>query len=151
MTTITFSVAGVPKPKGSMRAFVREGRPIVTSDNPGVSGWQQTIGWSAVEATRAATTSAIAGVPFPTDPVRVTLRFELPRPTTTPRRAEPTTKPDLDKLTRAVFDALTGVLWTDDAQVCWLEARKRYITAGGVPGVHVTVTDDNERREASDV
>lgn len=35
-------------------------------------------------------------------------------------------KPDIDKLCRAVLDALTGILYHDDAQVVSLNASKRY-------------------------
>ncbi|HEY2936934.1 MAG TPA: RusA family crossover junction endodeoxyribonuclease [Gaiellaceae bacterium] len=41
-------------------------------------------------------------------------------------RRLPTVKPDADKLVRAVLDALTGVLYVDDAQVVWLTVRKAY-------------------------
>jgi len=39
------------------------------------------------------------------------------------------TKPDLSKLVRCVEDALTGVLWRDDAQVVVIHAGKRYATS----------------------
>jgi hypothetical protein len=39
-------------------------------------------------------------------------------------------KPDLDKLTRAVKDALTLVVWQDDSQVVQMTARKAYAAAG---------------------
>ena len=42
-------------------------------------------------------------------------------------------RPDLDKLQRAVLDALTGVLFSDDGQVVQLAAVKQY----GQPGVHI--------------
>jgi len=36
------------------------------------------------------------------------------------------TKPDLDNLTKAIFDALNGVVWVDDALVVSLTANKWY-------------------------
>ena len=69
-----------------------------------------------------------------TGPVEVLLHFELARPKSA-RRLLPSTKPDLDKLARAVLDALTGVVFKDDAQVVDLRVTKRY----GTPGVHVIV------------
>ncbi len=38
----------------------------------------------------------------------------------------PAKKPDLLKLARAVEDALSGVVYRDDSQVCKLEVEKRY-------------------------
>lgn len=35
-------------------------------------------------------------------------------------------KPDLDNLCKMVMDALNGVAWLDDSQVCLLSAEKRY-------------------------
>ena len=40
--------------------------------------------------------------------------------------AHPTVKPDVDKLSRSVLDALTGIVWVDDAQVVDKTVRKRY-------------------------
>jgi Holliday junction resolvase RusA-like endonuclease len=61
-------------------------------------------------------------------PLRVTLAF-----TVTTSAIRP---PDLDKLTRAILDALTAVVWLDDRQVVSLTATK---TQGPLPGVVVTV------------
>lgn len=45
-------------------------------------------------------------------------------------------KPDLDKLQRAVMDALTGVLYADDAQVSYINASKAY-SPDGTPSVYI--------------
>ena len=47
-----------------------------------------------------------------------------------------TTAPDLDRATRGLGDALTGVIWRDDRLVCRWTVEKRY---GETPGVHVEV------------
>ena len=87
--------------------------------------------------------------PIPTGPVACTLEFLLPRPQHHYRTgthagelkpAAPlwhTSKPDIDKLTRAVLDGLTqcGAIG-DDAQVCLLVTSKRYTTSGDV-GVRI--------------
>lgn len=52
------------------------------------------------------------------------------------------TKPDRDKLLRAVQDALTGTLYRDDCQVYAGNTIKLYCGEGQVPGVQVTVTAD---------
>jgi Holliday junction resolvase RusA-like endonuclease len=48
----------------------------------------------------------------------------------------PVVKPDATKLLRAIEDALTGVVWTDDAQVVEQLATKRY---GEPEGAHVEI------------
>lgn len=35
-------------------------------------------------------------------------------------------KPDVDNVSKLVLDALNGILWRDDAQVCDLHVRRRY-------------------------
>ena len=42
----------------------------------------------------------------------------------------PTTKPDALKLARSTEDALTGIVWHDDAQTADIVARKRYADHG---------------------
>jgi crossover junction endodeoxyribonuclease RusA len=104
-----------------------------------VKAWRETV--------RAAAHAAHDGAPL-AGPVNVHLVFRAARPKahwrvagrlaiTAPRR--PTTRPDVDKLARAVLDALTGVVFTDDSQVVELVAIKRYATAEHGPGVHITV------------
>ena len=48
-------------------------------------------------------------------------------------------KPDLDKLVRAIFDALTGPVWHDDANVITLHTDKRRAALLETPGTHITV------------
>lgn len=48
-----------------------------------------------------------------------------------PAKPWPSSKPDLDKLVRAVNDALTGIVLQDDSQVVAIQTLKEY----GVPGV----------------
>jgi Holliday junction resolvase RusA-like endonuclease len=71
-------------------------------------------------------------------PVKVQITFHLPRPKSRPKRhTHPDVRPDLDKLQRAVLDALTGIAWRDDAQVCAIAAEKCYTTAS--IGADITV------------
>jgi Holliday junction resolvase RusA-like endonuclease len=122
---ITFTASGLPEPQGSARAFVRGNRAVITSDNPNLHGWRNIVAWSA---------QAVAPAELMRGAVRVTLRFTFVRPASVSakKRPMPTVKPDLDKLTRAVLDALTGVIWADDAQVCDMTVSKRYGERAGV-------------------
>ena len=47
------------------------------------------------------------------------------------------TKPDVDNLLKSLFDALTGLLFHDEAQVCDLWVRKCFATSEEKPGVEV--------------
>ena len=71
----------------------------------------------------------------------VELVFFIPRPKSVSpqKRPRPTAKPDIDKIARAVLDALTGTLYNDDAQVVALYVEKWYAAESGTPGVEVQV------------
>lgn len=49
------------------------------------------------------------------------------------------TNPDLTKLTRAVEDALTGIIWKDDSQVVQQETMKRYCRGYEKHGVLIII------------
>ena len=133
---ISFVVFGIAQPKGSTRAFLPKGwtRPIVTSDNQKSKGWQQLV---AEGASRAL---AGAGQLFH-GPIKLDLEFHLPRPKSLPRTRETamTKKPDCDKLARSSVDALTGVVFRDDAQVVDMHVTKRYAALGESPRAHITI------------
>jgi Holliday junction resolvase RusA-like endonuclease len=69
-----------------------------------------------------------------TGPVALTMTFTLVRPpsVSAKRRPQPTVKPDLSKLYRAAEDAMTGIVFVDDAQVVEATVRKVY---GETPGL----------------
>ena len=64
----------------------------------------------------------------------VSLGFAFLRPKSVSKKKRPyvTVKPDVDKLARAVLDAMTGVVFRDDAQVVKLEVEKQYSAMAGV-------------------
>jgi len=134
---VVLTVHGTPQPKGSLKAFraYRSKRLVVTSDNPKLRAWQLSVRAAALQTRGRWRTFA--------GPVTVHCQFVLPRPTSYPRRVvHHTRKPDLDKLVRAVLDALAAdVLFGDDAAVIDLHASKAYACAGVVPGVVITVAD----------
>ena len=41
-------------------------------------------------------------------------------------------RPDMDNLVKGVKDALNGIAYRDDAQVCFLQARKQYAQTSGI-------------------
>lgn len=69
--------------------------------------------------------------------------FTLHRPPSVHRRITmPGSRPDLDKLGRAIGDALKGIVYADDGQVCDLLLHKRYVghpQARVRPGARIVV------------
>lgn len=57
--------------------------------------------------------------------------------------AAPGVIPDVSKLARAVEDAMTGTVYTDDSRIVSHYAAKRYVHRWEEPGVHVTVALTN--------
>lgn len=122
-------VPGRAAPQGSKR-HVGGGRLIESSK--AVAPWRTTVAWH--------TAQAYTGPPLQ-GALQVVLEFVMPRPASTPKRTTPAAikKPDLDKLIRAVFDALTGVVWRDDSQVIEVVASKQLAELDEQPGCHIRV------------
>ena len=74
-------------------------------------------------------------------PVSVSVSFYLKRPVSKPDALYPDTKPDLDKLCRALGDALEGVVITQDSRIVHWVASKWYADAHsqGIPCAVVSV------------
>lgn len=123
--SLQITALGVPIPQGSTKAFMPRGArlPVVTADNARTKPWRQAI----VDASR----EQMEGRRPIDGPVELRVVFYMPRPKSAPKRVtEPSAKPDLDKLVRAVGDALTAAgVWADDSRVVFVAARKVY--AGG--------------------
>lgn len=119
---ISFFVPGNPKPKGSFKAFKpRNSRfPIVTNDCSKTKPWQSLISIVAIQE--------IKDMELIMGPIEIELDFILKRPKSLPKRVlHHTKKPDIDKLTRCVLDALKGIIYMDDSQVIMVSAGKRYL------------------------
>jgi Holliday junction resolvase RusA-like endonuclease len=144
--SLIFTADGLPQPKGSTRSFRHAvtGAVVTTHDNPKTRNWQGRVASAAADAAQAAGWPlVVAGA------VSVEARFTLLRPLSVSLRRRPyhVVKPDLDKLLRAVGDALTGVLWRDDAQVVTWLAAKRYAESGERARVDVWVRAFSPREE----
>lgn len=139
---------GDPKTKGSVTSFIpkrkdgsmvtrADGAPmVVKTDDTGAAG----KAWLGSVAQAFAVRMNETG--FQTVPPRVPVILEMvfirPRPAAhfgTGRNSdllkpsapsEPSVKPDVDKLARAVLDALKNVAWHDDGQVVGAPAWKEY-------------------------
>ena len=122
-----FHVDATPAVQGNHR-IGRNGR-IYEASSARLRDWREAVGWAARTVIRR-------GSPFE-GPVRLKLAFRLRQAKAGPRTAYPMTRPDLDKLTRAVCDALTGIAYVDDGQIVEL-----FVTKGwGPPGCGVEVIE----------
>lgn len=112
---LRFTVFGTPVPQGSTRAFIPKGwkRPIITAANAKTKPWRQEIAGAALHAMGRSGFQLIAE-----GAVSLAVAFYFDKPKSTPKRiSAKTTKPDADKLLRSVLDSLTGIAFTDDAQI----------------------------------
>lgn len=134
MQRITFTVFGQPQTAGSKRSFVlmnkKTGEPFrrpngsivvnTVDDNPEGRSWKESVA-------RAALAARLGEADLLTGAIAVTMSFYRPRPkghygksglnATGRASIAPTTRPDVLKLARCLEDALTGVVWQDDAQI----------------------------------
>jgi len=110
---------------------VVNGKPVTTTDNPKTKDWQHLVA-SAAQNYRP--------VQLYDGAVAVKMKFYLYRPKSVSekKRPHPTVKPDIDKLVRSILDALKGVIYTEDARVCSIEAEKYY---DDPPRVDITVSN----------
>jgi len=138
-------VPGRPVPQGSKRPIrTKSGRMIVLdSSGERLTSWRD---WLAH--------SVLAVLPPPWSPcaraIRVQADFDMERPKAHYRHngavkpsapAAHCQRPDIDKLSRALLDALTGIVWLDDSQVDALIVRKRWARD---PGVHLAIDEVRE-------
>jgi Holliday junction resolvase RusA-like endonuclease len=144
VSTLRFVVVGEPQPQGSLKSFRHRstGAIVSTSDNAALRPWKDRVVLEARQAMKGRQ-EPLAG------PVSVHAAFALRRPKSV-RREWPTVRPDLDKLQRAIGDALVeaGVLIDDGQIVAWSPV-KRYAdhptSPINHPGVVVAVLALEER------
>jgi len=119
--TYSFFVEGIPVTQGSKcLGRTKTGRNYMRDVNgTRLRDWRNTI----------AKTAIARKIECLTGPVELWCHFYLPRGKTV-KREHPTVKPDLDKLMRAVGDALTNIAWADDAQIIDHHSSKRYAPDG---------------------
>ena len=132
------TVLGIPRPAGSRRAFINKhsGKAMLAPACGEQKNWQQQVASVAenVWAKDRAERSSLWRPVFNEGPVAMRVDFYFSRPKNH-WRSNGTLKasaenlwvpkaPDLDKLARAVCDALTGIVWRDDAQVAHIVLNK---------------------------
>jgi crossover junction endodeoxyribonuclease RusA len=124
MDSVTFRINGNPAPKGSFTRMPNGAMlPAGTrASRAKFDNWRNDCRMAAVEA--MGERQPWGGC------VRILVEFQLTYPRSIPKYKWgwwPNTKqPDIDKLQRSLFDALTGIVWADDSQVSFVTANKVY-------------------------
>lgn len=127
---LSFYVEGIPAPQGS-KTMNRGGHSFREASKI-LPAWRRRLIARAVEVL-----DGREGFDRE-EPIYCALQFYVPRPKTV-TRTHPTVKPDVDKLERAVLDALTmAKVWGDDSQVIAGTRGKRYADECA-PGVRIVV------------
>ena len=144
--TITFDVCGRPVAQGSLTSFrsASTGR-IITPQKQGVKQWRDDIRAEALRCDRGMT--GLIELPVV---VHLAFRFQRPKghygtgrnagklKASAPLYPTSARIGDIDKLTRAALDAITGALIRDDRQVVKLaEVEKRWCARDEREGVEV--------------
>ena|SRR5262245_60843112 len=143
---LKFFVPGRVTPKGSLAiGKTKQGNLFLRSSTKGrdAKAWQHTVSTGALFAMRQRNQLLLEGALFGV------FTFVRPRPKQhfgahgvkdSFKKTLPETRPDADKLCRAIGDALTNVVYRDDSQLTTVILRKRWAT---IEGVHVAIWYDH--------
>lgn len=124
---IAFTVFGQPQTAGSKKGFFNKGlgRVQIVDANPNSRLWKEAVSSAARENYKGDLLRC---------PLKVTFTFYTPRPKghfgtkglrpSAPKY--PATRPDVLKLSRAVEDALSKVIYEDDSQIVSETLHKRF-------------------------
>lgn len=118
---IEFVVHGDAKPQGSLQSFyvAKLGR-TVTPQKQSVIDWRTRLADAGAQVVLARGGELLDG------PVQIQAVIYSLKPKSWPRwRVLPSTRPDWDKLARAIGDALSGVVYRDDALIVDAHVAKR--------------------------
>ncbi len=139
-TLVSFFVPGLPvaQPRQRTRVVAAAGRTFSQNYTPAkhpVNEFKAAI--------RLACAAAHQGEPL-AGPLAMTARFVFPRPKSMTRKSGnlglwKASKPDWDNVGKALADALTGLLWADDAQLAIVTIHKRIAGDGEQAGASVEV------------
>ncbi len=130
MDSLSFFVPGLPKTQGSMKAVSKS----YMKHAPGLEAWRDSVKTVAKFAHRG---------PLWDGPVCGEIVFHLPFPTKKGKTLKPANPEvpdhylDLDKLMRAIGDALEKAIYTNDVRICGMADAK--IWADPEPGVMIKI------------
>jgi crossover junction endodeoxyribonuclease RusA len=146
---VNLFIPGLPTTQGSKRPMPiyrgKKGAKVFTGKVAMVEEIKHTATWRG--DVRDALGKAYEGRPASPNAMAVRLEFVLPRPASTPK-TRPTPfatkkKLDIDKMTRAIYDAVTSAccVWADDCQVVSEYNTKRIAEIGEPTGVRIVIED----------
>ncbi len=123
---MTIQIAPYPAPRPRVTRFG-------TYNSPKYTEWKQTL---ASLVRKQYTTITLS-------PVELEIVFIFTKPKSWSKKKAQSTrlhtiKPDIDNLAKAVMDALTGVIYKDDGQVCKLNLCKQY---GAKESIELNITE----------
>ena len=139
--SIAFDITGKPVAKGRGRIGQVGGRPMIFTPS-NTRKWERDA--------RMVARQHMQGRPPFHGPISlsIVIIFDIPRSWPAWKREAAakgeiahTTKPDADNVLKAAKDAMTGIIWLDDCQVCDTYVRKRY---GEIPMVSVLITPTDQ-------
>jgi len=122
---ISFTIPGKPVAQGRPRA-ARRGNRIMMYDPKPSKDYKEYVAKIAKEYAPEEPTEAALGV-------QMKIYREIPKSTTKKDRKlineglkRPVVRPDTDNYTKAILDALNGIIYKDDSQIVDLKASKYY-------------------------
>jgi crossover junction endodeoxyribonuclease RusA len=134
--SVVIEVTGVPKPQGNKTVY--NGHVVEGKDAKAREAFKS---WRGAVTDKARAAAAEHG-PFPDGPLHLAITFWMPKPASA-RKGERWAwkRPDIDKLERAVLDALTqSGLIRDDSRVCSVAKSKLY-AIDRAPGVLISIAE----------
>lgn len=141
---ISFTVPAVPvaQPRQRHRVATINGKAMALNYTPAkdpVNAYKAAVQMAAA--------SAMAGMSPLAGPLLVDLIFVFPRPQAKVWKSKPmpryfhTGKPDRDNLAKSTQDALNGLAWVDDAQICAGSIEKYHAAGDEQPHVRITIRE----------
>ena len=136
---ITITVYGLPAPQGSKRHV---GGGVMIESSKKVKPWRQDVKQAALDAV-----AGLSGWTPLDGPLIASMVFTFVRPKGHYRTgrnahllrdsapARPSVTPDLSKILRSTEDALTGVVWADDARVVGYRQLGKWYAGADAPDV----------------
>ena len=140
-SSLTFTVLGKPAPQGSKRHV---GRGVMVESSKRCKPWRQDVRHTALDLRpedwyanmdAAITLSVVFIFARPKSHFRANGQLKPSAPAYCTGRIG-----DVSKLVRAVEDAMTGILYNDDAQIISLIAHRRFANDREQPCAIITVT-----------